>query len=100
MDSVSNIDINFLTMGERNLWQACIRQHIQDLFLPRTTKKNSRLREEAHNFLFKDSTMYLHVCYCAGYNPVILRMKIKNLYQEKLEKKESLIRKIFKNHAA
>ena len=87
-------------MGERNLWQACIRQHIQDLFLPHTTTRNDKLRQEAYNFLFEDNNMYIHICYYAGYNPSTLRTKIKKLYQEKLEKKESLIRKVFKDYAA
>ncbi len=97
---VSYVNMSLMTLGEKNLWQACIRQHIQDLFLPETNTKNRKLKKDAYEFLFTNNSTYNVICCYAGYNPNRLRINIQRLYQEKMIKKESLIRKVFKNYAA
>lgn len=84
--------------GEQNLWRACIRQHIQDLFVTfGSGKKKLKLQKEAQGFMFIDNEMFNIICEAAGYSPINLRNEIKKLYKIKIQNKESLFRRVYKD---
>jgi hypothetical protein len=94
-------DLKFNTTGERALWQACIAQHIRDLFIQSESRKSKRIKRQAAKFLIYDTEVYEFICILAGFDAKTLRKKCKILYNKISQSKlafKSYMKKVSSGH--
>lgn len=77
--------------GEKNLWQACLMQHIRDMFIVTNTPKTAKIKKEAEEFLLENNTEFKTICILAGYNPEKVRLNIKSLYKARTWTKANVV---------
>lgn len=70
---------------EIELWNACIKQHFNDLFLTANTPQNIKLIAQAEKFLFKNRKNLQYICQLTNHNFYFLKYNITKLYNFKVK---------------